>query len=121
MKIKSALLPILLIVVCAIAAHADQPLRVFIRAGAKTHGPGQHDHPQFLKDWTALLNQRGAKADGSLEFPTAAQLDATDVMIIYCPDGGVVTPPQRELLDKFLKRGGGIMVIHDAVVASVGV
>src|SRR5436309_638145 len=45
----------------AVAADAphEAPLRVFIRAGAKTHGPGQHDHPRFLKEWTALLNGRG--------------------------------------------------------------
>ena len=31
---------------------AAEPLRVFIRAGIKTHGPGQHDHPRFLGEWT---------------------------------------------------------------------
>jgi len=32
--------------------HASEPLRVFIRSGPKTHGPGAHDYPSFLKDWS---------------------------------------------------------------------
>ena len=33
----------------AVDGQADAaPLRVFLRAGPKTHGPGQHDHPRFL-------------------------------------------------------------------------
>ena len=63
-------------------ANAAEPLRIFIRGGAKTHGPGQHDWPRFLKDWTQLLNERGAKATGKQGFPTAEELDQTDVLII---------------------------------------
>ena len=70
---------------------APQPLRVFIRAGEKTHGPDQHDHPRFLKEWTALLNERGAKADGAMGFPTAEQLDATDVLVMYAADAGTIS------------------------------
>ncbi|MBL9201380.1 MAG: hypothetical protein JNL39_12790, partial [Opitutaceae bacterium] len=44
------------------ALAADAPLRVFIRSGPKSHGPGQHDHPRFLAEWVPLLNARGAKA-----------------------------------------------------------
>ena len=58
---------------------AAEPLRIFIRSGEKTHGPGCHDHPAFLKDWTKLLNERGAKATGGDNFPTAEQLSTTDV------------------------------------------
>ncbi|MBV8880032.1 MAG: hypothetical protein JO332_08720, partial [Planctomycetaceae bacterium] len=57
------------------------PLRVFIRAGVKTHGPGEHDHPRFLKDWTELLRSRGATVDGALQFPSAEQLEKTDVLV----------------------------------------
>ena len=42
----------------------DTPLRIFIRGGVKTHGPGEHDHPAFLKDWTVLLKERGCTVDG---------------------------------------------------------
>ena len=96
-------------------AQDSKPLRIFIRAGTKTHGPGQHDHPQFLKDWTELLNQRGAQAKGKIGFPTAAELDETDVLVIYSEEGGTIKPDDRTNLDKFLKRGGGIVAIHDSV------
>src|SRR5438445_13413122 len=98
----------------AARGQADPPLRVFIRAGKKTHGPDQHDHPRFLREWTELLKQRGARADGAMTFPTAEQLEATDVLVMYAQDAGNISPEQRANLDKFLKRGGGIVAIHDA-------
>ena len=62
---------------------AADPLRVFIRSGPKSHGPGAHDHPWFLKDWVPLLNERGARATGGDDFPTKEQLDETDVLILH--------------------------------------
>ncbi len=103
---------------CVSLFAAEQPLRVFIRAGKKTHGPagnGQHDGPSFLKDWTKLLNDRGAKVDGAIAFPTAAQLEKTDVIVFYTEEGGTISAPDRANLDKFLQRGGGIVAIHDSV------
>src|SRR3954469_5059699 len=103
-------LPLLLAFVCScsLLAAAESPLRIFIRSGPKTHGPGQHDHPRFLKEWTALLNQRGAKATGGDTFPNAQQLAETDVLIIHAQDGGnVADPNDRKNLNDFLARGGG--------------
>src|SRR5262245_64293 len=96
-------------------APAAEPLRVFIRAGAKTHGPGQHDHPRFLAEWKELLNQRGAKADGGMDFPTAEQLDRSDVLVMFAAEAGTIASDQRAALDRFLQRGGGIICLHDAV------
>ena len=42
------------------------PLRVYIYGGMKTHGPGQHDYPQFLADWSKILQDRGAYVTGGL-------------------------------------------------------
>ena len=67
-------------------AQSQKPLRVFIRAGEKTHGPGQHDHPHFLTEWKTLLNERGAKADGALSFPNAEQLENSDVLVMYAAE-----------------------------------
>src|SRR5258708_31467584 len=89
-------------------APAAEPLRIFLRAGPKTHGPGQHDGPSWLADWKPLLAARGAKVDGAVGFPTAEQLENTDVLVMYSAEGGAIKPEQREYLDKFLKRGGGI-------------
>ena len=97
--------------------NAAEPLRVFIRAGVKTHGPNQHDHPHFLEDYTKILNDRGIKTTGSMEFPTAEQLDQTDVLVIFAADGMKNVGPERERFEAFLKRGGGVEVIHDGVVS----
>ncbi len=99
------------------AVQAAAPLRVFIRAGVKTHGPDQHDHPRFLGEWTQLLGERGAKVSGSMEFPTAAQLEATDVVIVFAADGMKIVGEERARFEKFLQRGGGLVVLHDGVVA----
>jgi putative membrane-bound dehydrogenase-like protein len=111
---KAKFFLILLAGLCAWSAPAA-PLRVFIRAGVKTHGPGQHDHPRFLTEWTKLLSERGAKVDGAMDFPTAAQLEKVDVLVMFAAEAGTISPEQRAYLDKFLKRGGGMVCIHDAV------
>ena len=74
-----------------VAVVQEAPLRVFIRSGAKTHGPGAHDHPRFLKEWVPLLNSRGARATGADAFPTKAQLDDTDVLILHAQEAGNIT------------------------------
>jgi hypothetical protein len=66
MKLKSIVWLALLAFVSSLSLQAAQPLRVFIRGGVKTHGPGQHDHPRFLKEWTEMLNKRGAMSDGAM-------------------------------------------------------
>jgi putative membrane-bound dehydrogenase-like protein len=99
-------------------SQAAEPLRVFIRSGVKTHGPNQHDHPRFLGEWTKLLSERGMKVDGAMEFPSAAQLEATDVLIIYASDGMKIVGDQRVAFEKFLQRGGGFVVIHAGVVSA---
>ena len=112
---------ILLVLVSAllfslVPASAAEPLRVFIRGGVKTHGPNQHDHPRFLKEWTQLLNERGAKAEGGMDFPTAEQLEKTDVLIIHAQDGMKIVGEDRTAFEKYLARGGGVVVIHAGVV-----
>src|SRR5687768_8197094 len=97
------------------AQSSQAPLRVFLRAGPKTHGPGEHDHPRFLEEWRELLAQRGANVDGALAFPTREQLAATDVLVCYAAENGTMDAAQRADLLAFLERGGGIVVLHDAV------
>lgn len=103
----------------AAAAVAQQgpPIRVYIRAGLKTHAEGQHDYPQFLADWSKLLTARGAVVDGGLSFPSAEQLANTDVIVMYKGDAGYMTLRERQALEDFLARGGGIVGAHDAICA----
>jgi hypothetical protein len=71
---------------------AAQPLRIFIRSGPKSHGPGAHDYPRFLKEWVPMLNERGARATGAETFPTREQLAETDVLILHKQEAGNVEP-----------------------------
>src|SRR3954453_14937517 len=89
------------------AAQSTPPMRIYIRAGLKSHGPGQHDYPQYLADWSKVLTDRGAVVDGSLHFPTTAELANTDVMVMYKGDAGDMSPMEKTTLEAYLKGGGG--------------
>ena len=94
------------------------PLRVFIRSGPKSHGPGAHDYPRFLKEWLPLLNARGARAAGREGFPTRAELDETDVLVLHSQEAGnIQDPTERQNLADFIARGGGLVVIHAGAVS----
>jgi type 1 glutamine amidotransferase len=90
-------------------------IQIYLRAGLKTHFPGQHDYPQFLADWSKLLTQHGAVVNGSLHAPLAQELDGVAVMVIYKGDAGFMSDTERAVLEAFIKRGGGIVSIHDAL------
>jgi putative membrane-bound dehydrogenase-like protein len=93
-------------------------LRVFIRSGPKSHGPGAHDYPRFLKEWVPLMNARGIRAAGAEAFPTKAQLDETDVLILHSQEAGnIPDPTNRKDLAEFLARGGGLVTIHAGTVS----
>jgi type 1 glutamine amidotransferase len=88
---------------------------IYIRAGLKSHGPGQHDYPQFLADWSKVLTERNALVDGSLHFPKASELEGVDVMVMYKGDAGGMTPEEKTTLENYLKRGGGLVSFHDTL------
>jgi uncharacterized protein len=96
---------------------AEAPLRVFIRGGVKSHAPGAHEHAQFLKDWQPILTDRGMTVDGGMDLPSDEQLKQTDVLLMYAQDGGTVPPSRWASLDEYLKRGGGLVVVHTAAVS----
>jgi type 1 glutamine amidotransferase len=117
------LLP-LLAFVSAFAADAPAPLRVFLRCGPKTHGPGDHDHPAFARDWQPMLTQAGMKvsvgdadAKGVQTFPSDEELARTDVLVIHRQGGGDFKPDEQTRVEKFARRGGGFVVIHAGAVA----
>jgi len=91
------------------------PMKVYIYGGPKTHGEGQHDYPQFVADWSKILQNRGAEVDGGLHFPSARELAGVDVLVIYKGDAGYVSLEDRANLDQYLRRGGGIVSLHDAL------
>jgi type 1 glutamine amidotransferase len=90
-------------------------MHIFLFAGLKSHGPGAHDYPFWLDTWSKLLTQHGAVVDGGLSFPSQAQLDKADVVVIYKGDAGYMTPEQRLMLQNYVKRGGGLVTLHDSL------
>jgi type 1 glutamine amidotransferase len=90
-------------------------MHVYIRAGLKSHGPGQHDYPQLLADWSKVLTAHGAVVDGSLHFPSAQELAQTDVLVMYKGDAGYMTDEEKATLDAFVARGGGLVSFHDTL------
>jgi type 1 glutamine amidotransferase len=124
MRLSTSLIPLALAIATAAGAgpatQAEPPLRIFLRGGPKTHGPagnGQHDGPAFVKEWQPLLSGRGAVVEAALRFPTGAELDRTDVLVMFAANAGDIEGDDRASLERFLKRGGGIVCLHDAVLS----
>lgn len=90
-------------------------MHIYIWAGLKSHNVGQHDYPQFLADWSKLLTERGAVVDGSLHAPSADDLEHTDVVVIYKGDAAYVGETEKNLLESYVKRGGGLVSFHDSL------
>jgi type 1 glutamine amidotransferase len=121
----SRFLPLLVYAAVSLAAYAQSAPRppgqnpngihIYLRAGLKSHGPGLHDYPQFLADWSKILTAHGAVVDGSLHTPTAAELEHTDVLVIYKGDAGYMDDSEKAVLTAFVKRGGGLVSLHDSL------
>jgi len=90
-------------------------MHVYIWGGLKSHGEGLHDYPQFLADWSKVLTQHGAVVDGALHPPSAADLEHTDVIVLYKGDAGFLSDATKSALDAYIKRGGGIVSFHDSL------
>jgi len=106
------------------AANSQSPLpwnqnpngmHVYIWAGLKSHFAGQHDYPQFLADWSKVLTEHGAVVDGALHGPSAADLEHTDVVILYKGDAAYLSNDEKTTLEAYTKRGGGLVSIHDSL------
>jgi type 1 glutamine amidotransferase len=90
-------------------------MHVYLWAGLKSHGPGQHDYPQFLADWSKVLTEHGAVVRGALNGPAAADLEHADVVVIYKGDAAYLADTDKSALEAFVKRGGGLVSFHDSL------
>ena len=103
-------------------AHAkgEKPLRVFIQVRSQPRVGESLAQSGFLEEWRNLLKARGAEVDGSPLFPDSKQLSQTDVLLIYATEAGSMSGENRKSLEPFLKRGGGLVVLHDPIHGPTG-
>ncbi len=95
-------------------------MHIYLWAGLKSHGEGQHDYPQWLADWSKILTAHGAVVDGAFHPPSADDLEHTDVLVIYKGDaaylgGNSPGGNSKPAIEAFVKRGGGIVSLHDSL------
>jgi type 1 glutamine amidotransferase len=90
-------------------------MHIYLWSGLKSHGEGQHDYPQFLSDWSKILTDHGAVVEGGFRPPSAEELAWAEVVIIYKGDAGFMTPEQHTNLINYVKKGGGLMNLHDSL------
>ncbi len=99
----------------SMAVEKPKRLRIVLAGGPKDHGPGEHDYPLWLKRWSALFATDEAvtveTADG---WPAPRQLEKADAVVFYSDNPGWNVAKAAEL-DRFLARGGGVVLIHYAV------
>ncbi len=92
-----------------------RPLKVVLSSGPKDHGPGEHDYPLWRKRWSALLATDPTLAVETADgWPAPAQLETADLIVVYSSNPGW-DASKAEGLDRFLARGGGLVLIHYAV------
>ena len=91
-----------------------RPIHVVLVAGAKDHGPGEHDYPAWQKAWATLLALADkTKVTTASEKPSADDFKSADVMVLFKH-----TAWPKELnkdFEDYFARGGGLVVLHFAV------
>ena len=90
-------------------------MHIYLWGGLKSHGEGQHDYPQWLADWSKILTEHGAVVDGAFHPPSPADLEHTDVVVIYKGDAAYLGGDSKATLEAFVKRGGGLVSFHDSL------
>jgi putative heme-binding domain-containing protein len=98
-------------------AEAPRRLRVLLVAGPKDHGPGEHDYPAWQKAWEPLMKKApGVEVATAFGRPTPEQWQNADLAVFYCWGGQFWGDDLYQHLDPFLARGGGLVVLHSAVI-----
>lgn len=91
-----------------------KPLNLLLVAGGKDHGPGEHDYPAWLDAWSQLLAAAdGITVDTAMEWPSVAQLEKADTVVIY--QKGRWNEERADAIDTHLAKGGGLVLIHWAI------
>jgi putative heme-binding domain-containing protein len=95
-------------------AANKRALHVVLVAGPKDHGPGEHDYPAWQNAWRALFAMdETVRVSTANPWPGQEELQSADVLVFY--QQGAWTPERAIDIDRFLRRGGGLVYIHYAV------
>jgi putative heme-binding domain-containing protein len=95
--------------------EAPKRLKIILTDGPKDHGPGEHDYPLWRKRWNSLLaTDETIAVETADAWPSPEQLKTADVVVLYSNNPAWDAARAAEL-DRFLARGGGLVLIHYAV------
>lgn len=91
-----------------------RPLHILLVAGPKDHGPGEHDYPQWQKNWAELLSQaENVQVSTAFPWPKPEQWEDIDLAVFYFKTQWNAS--QLAEISKFQERGGGVATIHWAI------
>ena len=94
---------------------ASQPFNIVVCAGAKDHGPSEHDYPMWQKRWATLLALKAsAHVSTAWEWPSEAQWRTANVVVFYSNNPGW-NQEHAGRLAAYLDQGGGAVFVHFAV------
>ena len=97
-------------------AAGSKSVNILLVAGAKDHGPGEHDYPAWQKSWSELLRGAdGVTVDTAMEWPTEQQITAADTIVFF--QKGSWNAQRAAAIDAHLAKGKGLVYIHWAVEA----
>ncbi len=102
------------------ASPAKEPPRlvdVVLVDGVQDHGPGEHDYPAWQNQWTKILQASPALTiQKARDWPSAQQWRDAEVVVLYFWNHDWSAKRLSEL-DVFLARGGGVVVLHSALIS----
>ncbi|MEA3212055.1 MAG: hypothetical protein QOE70_5112 [Chthoniobacter sp.] len=107
---KSLLLTLFALAIASATGLAS-PLRVLVVTESSDPAARSADE---LAD---VLKQRGAQAERMASFPDETRLGKTDVLVLLGSEMKPTAAPQRDALEKFAQRGGGLVAIHGGAAA----
>ena len=95
---------------------STKPLKILLARGEKPFGPNDHPYVKWAEDWAKILeSSQGVRTETAIEWPTDAQWKAADVAVLYFWRHEW-SKDQLEQIDAFLARGGGLVLLHSALI-----
>lgn len=122
-------------------------LNIILLADKKDHGTDEHDYPLWQKRWKVLLGggrnvepserhvnlygpERGGAGEETVKgaakvkvstawgWPSSKQFNSADLIVMYCHGRGRWNEQKLNDIEKYLSRGGGLVVVHSAVITT---